>query len=70
MATATLEATSDTPIIKIPAGGVNVRSGPGLSFDLLGRLLKTVRPTLSANETGEWWQIEYEKRRGWARLGG
>lgn len=67
-ATTTLEATNDTPIIKIPAGGANVRSGPGLSFDLLGRLAENSEASIvGKSETGEWWQIEYEK--GEARLG-
>lgn len=49
------------PVVSIPAGGVNVRRGPGLEFDLLGRLdeNQTVA-VVGQNETGDWWQIEYE----------
>ncbi len=45
----------------IPAGGVNVRSGPGLDFDLLGRLDEGDELAIVAkNNTGEWWQVEYQ----------
>ncbi|MBI1878508.1 MAG: SH3 domain-containing protein [Chloroflexi bacterium] len=60
-ATATLEVSAATPLVKIPAGGVNVRSGPGLGFDLLGRLNEGEEAVVvGKSETGEWWQIEYE----------
>jgi uncharacterized protein YraI len=49
------------PQVQIPTGGVNVRSGPGLNFDLLGRLDEGVSAVVvGRNETGDWWQIEYE----------
>ena len=52
--------TGDVAMIKAPAGGVNVRSGPGLEFDLLGRLDENESAIVSArDDTGEWWQIEY-----------
>ena len=47
---------------------MNVRSGPGLGFDLLGRLDENSEASVvGKSETGEWWQIEYEK--GEAGLG-
>jgi uncharacterized protein YraI len=56
----TPEPAGDLPLVKIPAGGVNVRRGPGLDFELLGRLDEGQSATVVAqNETGEWWQIEY-----------
>jgi uncharacterized protein YgiM (DUF1202 family) len=59
-ATSTL-ATGSAPLVTIPAGGVNVRSGPGLDFDLLGRLdAGDEAAVLGKSETGEWWQIAYE----------
>ncbi len=54
------QAEGDVPLVKIPAGGVNVRSGPDLNFDLLGRLDENSSARVVAkNETGDWWQIEY-----------
>jgi uncharacterized protein YgiM (DUF1202 family) len=59
--TTTLTVTGDKPLVKIPAGGVNVRSGPGLDFDLLGRLeADEEAAVVGKSETAEWWQIEYE----------
>jgi uncharacterized protein YgiM (DUF1202 family) len=47
--------------ITIPAGGVNVRSGPGLDFELVGRLEEgTTYRVLGVDETGAWWLIEYD----------
>lgn len=60
--TATLTVSSTTPSVKIPAGGVNVRRGPGLDFDLLGRLDAGAEAVVvGRSETGEWWQIKYGK---------
>ncbi len=56
----TEQATDTSPTIEIPAGGVNVRAGPGLEFELLGRLDEgTSMPVVAKNDTGEWWQIIY-----------
>ncbi len=45
--------------VRIPAGGTNMRSGPGLNFDLLGRLPENSSHLVTGkDETGEWWQIE------------
>ena len=47
--------------IDIPAGGVNVRAGPGLDFELLGQLeAGSSVVVVGRNETNEWWQIEYQ----------
>jgi uncharacterized protein YgiM (DUF1202 family) len=46
--------------VTIPPGGTNVRSGPGLDFELLGRLDENLTlPVLAANDTGDWWQVEF-----------
>ena len=54
------EAT-ETALILVPDGGVNVRSGPGLEFELLGRLDggESV-PVVAQNDNSDWWQIDYE----------
>lgn len=52
---------ANLPTLLVPEGGVNIRSGPGLDFELLDRLDEdAVVPVVGKNETGEWWQIEYE----------
>jgi|GEM_PF-280287 len=57
--TTTLETAGAAPTIKVPAGGVNLRSGPGLEFELLGRLDEGAEAVVvGQSETGEWWQIE------------
>jgi uncharacterized protein YraI len=49
------------PSVSVPAGGVNVRSGPGLDFELIGRLEEeTSYRVLGVDETGRWWLIEYD----------
>lgn len=59
--TATAALSSTAPVVKVSAGGVNVRSGPGLDFELVGRLDSGAEAVVvGKNETGEWWQIEYE----------
>ncbi|MBN1219266.1 MAG: SH3 domain-containing protein [Anaerolineae bacterium] len=62
LATATpVDQTGDAPVVQIPSGGVNVRSGPGLEFELLGRLEGgTSASVVARNEIGDWWQIEYQ----------
>jgi uncharacterized protein YgiM (DUF1202 family) len=59
--TAAGEAEEELPTVEIPTGGVNVRSGPGLSFDLLGRLDEgEVAEIVGKSEAEDWWQINYE----------
>jgi uncharacterized protein YraI len=59
---ATAEAVAEVlAAIRVPVGGVNVRSGPGLNFELLGRLEQDATAIVVArNDVGDWWQIEYE----------
>jgi uncharacterized protein YgiM (DUF1202 family) len=54
------ETDEPTASILIPTGGVNVRSGPGLDFELMGRLDEAESvPVVAQNDNGDWWQIEY-----------
>ncbi|MFN4293578.1 MAG: LCP family protein [Thermoflexales bacterium] len=57
----------DAPRIVIPAGNVvNVRSGPGLTFDILGRMLaRQSAPIIGRSADGLWWQIEFGGRPAW-----
>jgi len=59
-APATEETTEAAPVVEIPEGGVNIRTGPGLEFEQLGRLeAGATAPVVAKNESGDWWQIEY-----------
>lgn len=59
-ATATGQADSAGARVEAPAEEVNVRSGPGLNFELIGQLPgNSSARVVGRDETGEWWQIEY-----------
>lgn len=63
--TATAAVSSTVPVVTTSAGGVNVRSGPGLDFELVGKLDANAEAEVTGkNETGEWWQIKYEEGEG------
>ncbi len=56
-----VEAGNNKTVIVASVGEVNVRSGPGLNFDLLGRLAQgSEAPVVAQDSSGDWWQIEYE----------
>jgi uncharacterized protein YgiM (DUF1202 family) len=45
---------------------VNVRSGPGVSYRVLGQLKSgQMVPVVDVNETGSWLQIDFKGRDGW-----
>lgn len=54
------------PSAMIEAGGagVNVRSGPGTSFGVLGRLEPGQKAAVTGRY-GDWWQIDYDGTPGW-----
>lgn len=57
----------DLPRIVIPAGSVvNVRSGPGVNFDILGRMrARQSAPIIGRSANGAWWQIEFDGQPAW-----
>ncbi|MFC1463357.1 MAG: LCP family protein [Candidatus Brachytrichaceae bacterium NZ_4S206] len=57
----------DPPRIVIPAGNVvNVRSGPGVNFDILGRMrARQSAPIIGRSADGAWWQIEFGGQPAW-----
>ncbi|GIV85701.1 MAG: hypothetical protein KatS3mg052_2708 [Candidatus Roseilinea sp.] len=57
----------DSPRIVIPAGNVvNVRNGPGLTFDILGRMFaRQSAPIIGRSADGLWWQIEFGGQPAW-----
>jgi hypothetical protein len=45
---------------------VNVRSGPGTGFNLLGKLDKgNTAKLLGRSEDGNWWQVQFGNAKGW-----
>lgn len=53
-----------TPYIIAGADGVNVRSGPDISFEQLGRIDPGGQAPLIGQD-GDWWQILYNGAPGW-----
>jgi hypothetical protein len=62
-ATATVE-TAAQPMVVAPQDGVNVRSGPGTGFAVLGRLEPGEQAKVTGR-SGDWWQIDFEGTKGW-----
>lgn len=60
VATATERPAEASPRVEVTAGVVNVRSGPGLNFELVGQLPENSSTrVIGRNETGDWWQVEF-----------
>lgn len=60
-----LSAQSDTRYIKAGAS-VNVRSGPGTTYKILGTLKPGTKITVTgANDKKDWLEIEYKGGTGW-----
>jgi hypothetical protein len=54
------------PAAKVNADILNIRSGPGTAYAVLGRLNRDENARLAAkSEDGKWWQIEVEEGKGW-----
>ena len=60
-------SNADPPRIVIPVGNVvNVRSGPGVSFDILGRLrARQSALIIGRSADGAWWQIQFGDQPAW-----
>jgi hypothetical protein len=54
------------PALTVNAEVVNVRSGPGTVYAIVGRVAAGESYRISGkNERGDWWQIEYKDGKGW-----
>jgi len=70
--TPTPTPSPETPTPTVPNGptiitltDLNVRSGPGTIYDILGLLSAGASATMTGkDETGQWWQISYEPAAG------
>jgi len=59
-------ATSAPPALKVTADILNIRSGPGTAYPVLGKLGRdAVVKLVGKSEDGKWWQIEVEEGKGW-----
>lgn len=55
-----------TDIVVLPGNVVNVRSGPGRQYTLLGRLAGgNTAPVLGKSLDGQWWHIRFRGKLGW-----
>lgn len=53
-------------IVVLPGNVVNVRSGPGRQYKLLGRLADgNTAPVLGKSLDGQWWHIRFRGKLGW-----
>jgi uncharacterized protein YraI len=63
------EAPSPTPeaaAFTVSSASVNVRSGPGTTFPVLGRLNQGQSfPISGKSEDGAWWEFDYDGKQGW-----
>lgn len=63
------EAPTPTPeaaAFSVNSATLNVRSGPGTNFAVIGRLNRGQEfPVTGRNEDGSWWEFDYEGKSGW-----
>ena len=60
--------STPVPLTVTATQNVNVRSGPGTNFSVVGKLQQGESALLKGkSENGEWWQVAYpsEQERGW-----
>ncbi|MCX7669234.1 MAG: SH3 domain-containing protein, partial [Anaerolineae bacterium] len=66
--TATLAptATEAPPRVKVTSDQLNIRSGPGTAYPVVGRLQRDDEAkVIGKSEDGKWWQIEVKEGKGW-----
>ncbi len=58
--------TSDRAAFTVASTTVNVRSGPGTNYGVIGQLRQGQTVTITGkNPSGDWWQFDYNGRQGW-----
>lgn len=70
--TAALADASATPgaVALVTGAAVNLRSGPGTGFEVLGQASQGQRyPVLARNAAGDWWQIDVDGLAAWISAG-
>lgn len=59
-------ADTAAPQATIQADILNVRSGPGTAYGVIGRAkIGQTLPIIGKNETGTWWQVNLSGKKGW-----
>ncbi len=67
--TATQTSSSDTSAASLSSGDntINLRSGPGTDFDIVGRLQpEDTLPIIGRNGNKSWWQVQTDSGPAWA----
>ncbi len=58
--------TAEPAAFTVNSASLNVRSGPGTAFGVIGRLTNGQSfPITGKNRDGSWWQFDYNGRTGW-----
>jgi hypothetical protein len=64
--TPSIQSATGGVSVSLPSGPINVRSGPGTGYGILGRANKGQSFALTGkNREGTWWEIDYGGRKGW-----
>lgn len=59
-------ATPEAAVLTVTSASLNVRSGPGTNYGVIGRLTNGQSvPVTGKNAAGTWWQFDYSGRNGW-----
>lgn len=58
--------TPEAAAFTVTSAALNVRSGPGTNFGVIGRLTSgQTFPITGKNAQGTWWEFDYNGRKGW-----
>lgn len=55
---------SEKQIYKVTSETLNVRSGPGITYDIIITIHKSALVQLINKENSEWWKIKYKDKTG------
>lgn len=59
-------ATPDQATFTVASTTINVRSGPGTNYGVIGQLRQGQTVTITGkNPSGDWWQFDFNGRQGW-----
>ncbi len=59
-------ATPEAAVLTVTSASLNVRSGPGTNYGVIGRLTRGQNATVTGkNPAGTWWEFDYDGRTGW-----
>jgi hypothetical protein len=62
----TTPPTPTTPRLTVQGASVNVRSGPGLAYAVIGKATKGQQFTITGRDAkSTWWQVDFKGKPGW-----